>query len=70
MESAQNDGNIFGKVFESTITSTLSPHMSGTLTVDKAMLVLGKIGFYIHTKRKYPISDKDIIAVIDDLCGA
>lgn len=68
MESAQNDGNIFGKVFESTITSTLSPHMSGTLTVDKAMLVLGKIGFYIHTKRKYPISDKDIIAVIDDYC--
>lgn len=69
MESTQNDGNIFGKVFESTITNTLSPHMSGTLTVDKAMLVLGKIGFYVHQNRKYPISDKDIISVIDDYCA-
>ena len=69
MESIQNDGNIFGKVFESTITSTLSPHMSGTLTVDKAMLILGKIGFYVHQHRKYPISDKDIISVIDSYCS-
>lgn len=68
MESTQNDGNIFGKVFESTITNTLSPHMSGTLTVDKAMLILGKIGFYVHRNRKYPISDKDIISVIDAYC--
>lgn len=68
MESAQNDGSIFGKVFESTITSTLSPYMAGTLTVDKAMLILGKIGFYAHINRKYPISDKDIISVIDKYC--
>lgn len=59
MESVQNDGNIFGKVFESSITNILSPHMSGTLTVDKAMIVLGKIAFYIHSNRKYPISDKE-----------
>lgn len=68
MESVQNDGNIFGKVFESSITNILSPQMSGILTVDKTMLVLGKIAFYIHNNRKYPISDKEIIAVIDSYC--
>lgn len=68
MESTQNDGNIFGKVFESTITNALSPHISGTLTVDKAMLVLGKIAFFIHAFKRYPISDKEIISIIDDYC--
>lgn len=69
MESVQNDGNIFGKVFESSITNILSPHMSGILTVDKTMLVLGKIAFYIHNNKKYPITDKEIIAVIDSYCA-
>ena len=68
MESTQSDGSVFGKVFESTITNALSPHTFGTLTVDKAMLILGKIGFYAHSQQKYPISDKDIITVIDNYC--
>lgn len=69
MESAQNDGNIFGKVFESSLTNILSPFMSGTLTVDKAMLVLGKIAFYIHSNKRYPITGKEIIDIIEVYCA-
>ena len=68
MESAQNDGNIFSKVFESSLTNALSPHVTAPLTVDKTMLVLGKIAYYIHAHKEYPVSDKKIIDIINSYC--
>lgn len=68
MESTQNDGSIFGKVFESSITNALSPHVRAPLTVDKVFLILGMIAFHAHTNRHYPISYQEILSVIDDYC--
>lgn len=68
MESAQNDGSIFGKVFESSITNALSPYVRAPLTVDKVFLILGKIAFRAHVGRHYPISYQEILSVIADYC--
>lgn len=68
MESVQNDGSIFSKVFESSLTTLLSPYTTTSLTVDKTMLVLGKIAFYIYSHKEYPISDKKRIDVINSYC--
>lgn len=68
LESAQNDGSIFGKVFESSLTNALSPHVRSPLTVDKVFLILGKIAFHAHINRNYPISYKEIMSVIADYC--
>lgn len=64
MESTQNDGSIFGKVFESSITNALSSHVPSPLTVDKVFTILGKIALHGHKKQKYPITDTDITDVI------
>ena len=64
MESAQNDGSIFGKVFESSITNALSSYVTAPLTVDKVFTLLGKIALHVHKNRRYPISDRDISDVI------
>ena len=68
MEPSQNDGSIFGKVFESSITNALLPYVRSPLTVDKIFLILGKIALHAHTNRHYPISDQEILAVIADYC--
>lgn len=68
LDAAQNDGNIFGKVFEASIVNALTPHVKLPITVDKAFAVLGKIAFHIHLSKSYPISDKEIIDVINNYC--
>ena len=68
LESAQNDGNIFSKIFEASITNALSPFIKSPLTVDKAFTVLGKIAFYIHNNKQYPITNREIIDVISNYC--
>lgn len=68
IEAWPNDADIFGKVFEASITTALSQYMTKSLKVDKAMLVLGKIAFSIHKTRKYPISQGDIVLIIGAYC--
>lgn len=68
LEPAQNDGSIFGKVFESSITNALSSHICSSLTVDKVFLILGKIALHAHTNKRYPFSDREILAVIEEYC--
>lgn len=60
----QTDGNIFGKVFEASITSSIQRYVSGTLSVDKVYIVLDKIAYYIHSHRKYPIPHVELTSVI------
>ena len=60
----QPDGNIFGKVFEASITSSIQRYILGTLSVDKIYIILDKIAYYIHSNRKYPISHVELAAVI------
>lgn len=68
MEPSQNDGSIFGKVFESSITNALLPYVRPPLTVDKVFLILGKIALHAHANKRYPISDQEILAVIEHYC--
>lgn len=68
MESIQNDTSIFGKVFEASITNALLPNVSGSLTVDKAFVILGKIAFFIHKNKKYPIVEEDVFSVVQNYC--
>lgn len=67
-DATQNDGTIFGKVFESSITTALSPCLPSTITVDKAFTLLGKIAYNIHETTTYPISENEIFGVIDAYC--
>lgn len=68
MESIQNDTSIFGKVFEASITNALLPNVAGSLTVDKAFVILGKIAFFIHKNKKYPIAEEDVFSLVQNYC--
>lgn len=68
MESSQNDGSIFGKVFESSIINALSPHVPSPLTVDKVFMILGKVAYFAHKNKHYPVSDQNILSVITEYC--
>lgn len=62
-ETIQNDGSIFSKVFESNIVSLLKPHAI-RLSVDKILIILDKIAYRMHVKKKYPMLQEDICSVI------
>lgn len=62
-ETIQNDGSIFSKVFESNIVSLLKPH-AVRLSVDKILIILDKIAYQMHVKKKYPMLQDDICSVI------
>lgn len=65
---AQGDTGLFGKVFEASITNAIAPYATGTLTVDKVFVILGKIALYIHENRRYPISHTEIAQIVDRYC--
>ena len=60
------DSTIFSKIFESNITSALSPYMSNILTIEKIYRLLSKTAYHIHFNKKYPISEDDIFTIIKD----
>lgn len=68
LDAAQGDAGIFGKVFEASITNAIAPYASGCLTVDKVFAILGKIAFYIHENKRYPISHAEIVQVVNQYC--
>lgn len=63
-ESVQNDGNIYGKVFESNLTSLLKPYLKKGMTADKAFILLDKIAYQMHISKSDPISLQQIDSVI------
>ena len=65
-ESTKNDGNIYSKVFENSLTSLIKPFAGEQMTVDKIFTVLDKIAYRIYTQKEYPISATKISEVIDD----
>ena len=64
-DTIQGDSNVFGKVFEASITNSIAPHVTGALTVDKVFTILGKVAFYIHVNKRYPVSFAEIVQVVD-----
>lgn len=65
-EVNQNDGSIFGKVFEANITNRISPHASKNMGVDKIFTILNKIAYRIHVTKTYPLPEMELINVIED----
>ena len=64
-ETIKNDSEIFGKVFEANIVSLLEPH-SRRISVDKILIIIDKIAYNMHCKKKYPMNQTDICEVIDE----
>lgn len=65
-DSTKNDGNVFSKVFENSITSLIKPFAGKQLTVDKIFAILDKIAYQIYTNKEYPIKTTRISEVIDE----
>lgn len=61
----QTDSNIFGKVFEASITTAIQRYIVPPLSVEKVYIVLDKIAYYAHENRRYPIPYCDIMHVIE-----
>lgn len=64
-ELAYNDGSVFSKVFEANITLMIKQHVR-KITVDKILVVLDKIAYWIYINRKYPLSSSDMNDLIDE----
>ena len=62
---SNSDSTVFSKVFEANITSILSPFKSGILTIDKIYRLLSMVAYYIHFNKKYPISEEEILSIIN-----
>ncbi len=62
-EALQNQDNLFSKVFENNIVNLLTSTVK-KITVDKVFILLDKIAFKMHTDKKYPMSQEDIIDII------
>ncbi len=60
----QTDGNIFGKVFEASITTAVQKNLVPPLSVEKIYMILDKIAYYIHAQKKYPVSHEEILNAI------
>lgn len=69
-EAINTPVNMFSKIFESNITSQIHNalkylNLEGYITVELMYTLIGKIAYYIHFKKKYPISRKDIDDIIE-----
>lgn len=65
-ELTNSDSTVFSKVFEANISTSLNQFCKGTLSVNKAFTILGKIAYFIHFKKAYPLHREDLIRVIDE----
>ncbi|OQB24502.1 MAG: Calcineurin-like phosphoesterase superfamily domain protein [Firmicutes bacterium ADurb.Bin182] len=59
-----NSGNIFGKVFEASMSNSLYKFLSKDVTVEKAYTLIGMIAYKIHFSQIYPISHETLCDVI------
>lgn len=60
-----SDASIFSKVFEANITASLSAYKTKELTVEKLYKLLSMLARHIHFNKKYPISEQEIINVVN-----
>lgn len=64
-EAAQNDGNVFSKVFEANLTQLIKPY-ARNISVDKVLVVLDKIAYCVFVMKLYPIQLADIDGTIHE----
>ncbi len=61
-----SDSTVFSKVFESNITTSLNAYKTKELSVDKLYKLLSKIAHHIHFNKKYPVTEKEIVYIVDE----
>jgi len=64
-EASSSDSGIFSKVFEASITAAISKYQTQKLSVDKIIVLLSKVAHFIHFHRVYPISEQQVMAIVD-----
>lgn len=65
-EASQNDGNIFSKVFESNLVAFITPFIKKNINVDKVLILLDKLGYYIYKSKLYTVKQEAIMFVINE----
>ena len=65
-ESSQNEGDVFGKVFENNLMSLIKPFVTKGITLDKIFIILDKIAYHIFEKHEYPISTTKICRIVEE----
>jgi GTP-binding protein EngB required for normal cell division len=66
-EAVNSNANVFSKMFEANITAKIDTAIKkykSNITVDKMYLFLGRIAYYIHFNKAYPISRSAINDII------
>lgn len=61
-----SDSSVFSKVFEANITTALSLYKTKDFSIEKLYKLLSMLAHYIHFKKRYPVSEHEIIQVVDD----
>lgn len=61
-----SDSSVFSKVFEANITTALSAHNTKVLSIEKLYKLLSMLAHYIHFNKRYPISEQEIIQIVND----
>lgn len=64
-EISNSDSGVFSKVFESNITTAITPFCKGRLTTGIVFVILGKIAYHIHFNKTYPLERGDLLHVIE-----
>lgn len=64
-EVANNDGNMFSKVFEANLINAVSANNKTKMSIDKVFILLSKTAAFIHFNKAYPISEQDLSSVIE-----
>ncbi len=59
-----SDASVFSKVFEANITTALSAYATKELTIEKLYKLLSMLAHHIHFKKKYPITEQEIVQVV------
>lgn len=65
-ELTNSDSSVFSKVFEANISTSLSLYCKGALSVNKIFTILGKVAYFIHFRKAYPLNRDDLIKVIEE----
>lgn len=65
LQTSNDDSNVFSKVFEANLTSSIKQNLIRPISVDKVFTILSKIAYNAHKTTTYPIPESELNSVID-----
>ena len=64
-DAVGGDSGVFSKVFEASLINAISKYQTTRLSVDKAFVLLSKVAHYVHFHKAYPVSEHQIMMIVD-----